>query len=101
MKFGLNNKEYEFIRNQVVEPLDRLGVDVLVFGSRAKGTHQQFSDLDLLLKSNQIDDDIRRKVSQIDETLIESNFPYKVDLVFDMDLADSYRQDVTSSVVAF
>ena len=50
MKFGLTQQQYDFILKNIVEPLSHSGIDVYVFGSRVKGNHQKFSDLDLLLK---------------------------------------------------
>ncbi|KGE03042.1 hypothetical protein HRUBRA_02372 [Pseudohaliea rubra DSM 19751] len=36
----------------------------------------------------------RQLVGEINEKLTESNFPYKVDLVLEADLAESYRDGV-------
>jgi predicted nucleotidyltransferase len=50
MKFGLSESEFDHITKTVVEPLVLHGAVVWCFGSRARGTHQQFSDLDLMIE---------------------------------------------------
>lgn len=93
MKFGLTKEEYDFIRTHVVEPLQKQNMTVWCFGSRARGDHNKFSDLDLMLetidnrKGNTFDQDLGR----IREFLTQSNFPYKVDIVMLSDFSDSYR----------
>lgn len=87
MKFGLTDSEYNYITKTVVEPLSARGAVVWCFGSRARGTHQKFSDLDLMIESPDV---LQPLLSEIAETLIESNFPYKVDLVELRIFAKSY-----------
>lgn len=89
MKFGLTDKQYEFIQQQVVKPLRNLGADVFVYGSRARGNYQPFSDLDLMVHSEQ---DLSKEVSNLSEFLSESQFPYKVDLVLWSQFAESYKE---------
>jgi len=88
MKFGLSEQQYNYIQGIVVLPLKSKGASVWVFGSRARGDHSQFSDLDLMVESTE---DISMQVSSIQETLENGNFPYKVDLVQNKDFAESYR----------
>ncbi|MCB1196921.1 MAG: nucleotidyltransferase domain-containing protein [Bdellovibrionota bacterium] len=96
MKFGLTEDQYHFIIDTVVRPLAEKGWAVWCFGSRAKGTQQKFSDLDLL-----VDGPGEIYLGSIEEQLIESNFPYKVDLVTYKNLAESYQEDVNRSKVLF
>ena len=88
MKFGLNEYEYQFILKMIVTPLIKKGARVWCFGSRARGSHQPFSDLDLMIESAV---DLSREIGAITEKLIESDFPYKVDIVQEIQFADSYR----------
>ena len=78
MKFGLNKKQYDYIYNTVVIPLQNHGATVWCYGSRARGDYHQFSDLDLMVES---DKDVSKNIFEIQEKLTKSNFPYKVDLV--------------------
>lgn len=93
MKLGLSVSDYELFRTLVLEPLKKMSVQVFVFGSRSKGTHHQFSDLDLLLviQGSAFE---RSELAKIKETIEESRFPIKIDFVIDSELADSYRLQV-------
>lgn len=87
MKFGLTQSEYDFILNQVVEPLRSRGAIVWCFGSRARGDYQKFSDLDLMVES---EEDLSGTLSSLRELVEESNFPYKIDLAQKKYFASSY-----------
>lgn len=94
MKFGITDQEWILLKELVLKPLKDLGAKIWIFGSRARGTHHKFSDIDLLfeLKNNQ-----RlplEKLSKITELLENSNLPYKVDLVNIVDLAEAYKSSV-------
>ena len=78
MRFGLSAEEYELIEQTVVLPLAARGAVVWCFGSRARGTQTQFSDLDIMIDCSS---DLNSIISEMSEKLIESNFPYKVELV--------------------
>ena len=97
MKFGLTPAEYQFITN-LLNPLQNKGVVIWCFGSRARGNHQPFSDLDLMIESVS---DFSKEIGEINELLIESNFPYKVDIVQEKDFADSYRAEYLKDRVHF
>lgn len=88
MKFGLTPSEYNFIRNQVVVPINKLGGRVWCFGSRARGDHHKFSDLDLMVECHK---DVSIEIGKIRENLSNSNFPFKVDIVLLAEFADSYK----------
>lgn len=101
MKFGLTQSEFEYIVDTVVKPLEALGATVWCFGSRAIQKNNRYSDLDLLLEASPISSKLRAKVSQIQESLEEGNFAYKVDIVFEGDLAESYRTSVGKQKARF
>ncbi len=96
--FGLSDSEYQYILNTVVKPLEANNAQVFCFGSRARGTHSRFSDLDLLLK-NAVS--LKELVNEISETLENENFPYKVDLVFEEELAHTYQENVKADLKHF
>ena len=98
-KVFLSESELQFILVNVVQQLEEFGVSVSLFGSRVKGTHSKFSDVDILIKSNDYSPALIRKVSAIEEFLISSNFPYKVDIVFERDIAESYRDDILQNLI--
>lgn len=88
--FGLTPQELELLRSIVVRPLISRGAKVWCFGSRAKGTHSKFSDLDLMVESSE---DLSPLVGEVREAIIESSFPYKVDLVEWRNFANEYKAD--------
>lgn len=90
MRFGLTEDQFSYIQDTVVNPIKSLGATVWIFGSRARGDHQEFSDLDFMVDANE---DVSACVGNIQETLEEGNFPFKVDIVQNKDFAESYREN--------
>ncbi len=88
MKFGLSPQYFDYILTEVVKPLETYGAEVWCYGSRARGDHQKFSDLDLMVESNT---DLSKVICELQEKLTNSNFPYKIDLVQINEFADSYK----------
>ena len=100
-KIFLADSELQFIRDHILDPLKVFHINMFIFGSRAKGTHSKFSDVDLLIKADKYSGELIKKISEINEFLIGSNFPYKVDIVLDCDIAESYREDIYQFKVEF
>jgi len=88
MKFGLTQEQFQFKAEKVISPLQNQGASVWCYGSRARGDHQEFSDLELMVEAPA---DLAQSISLIEEILQNSNFPYKVDLVQFKDFAESYK----------
>ena len=91
---GLTQAENELLEHLAIRPLKEMGCEVWVFGSRARGDHRKFSDIDLLFKLPVGQTLPHGFVSELHEALEESNLVYKVDLVEEKDLAESYRDGV-------
>lgn len=89
MKFGLKDNQYDFILKNIVRPLEAQGAKVYCFGSRARGDHRPFSDLDIMVENDNVD--FSTQVSNIRDAITDSNFPYKVDIVLFSEFADSYK----------
>ena len=89
MKFGLSEDDYQFISSELKK---HLGDDCKVwcFGSRARGDHSKFSDLDLMVESSR---DVSVALSKLEELFIDSNLPIKVDLVNSQNFANDYREN--------
>ena len=88
MMFGLSSDEYDYIKTHVIAPLEAQGGKVFCYGSRARGDYRRFSDLDLMVEA---ETDLAGLVSELQEFLSQSNFPYKVDLVEFRHFAESYK----------
>jgi len=98
MMFGLSPPQYDYILQTVVIPLGQHGAQVWCFGSRARGDHKPFSDLDLMVESPK---DLTQEMNQIKEQLESGNFPYKVDLVQLSDFAATYLDNYQSEKQIF
>lgn len=78
MSFGLSEAELTLLRS-IVGKYVRGGI-VLVYGSRAKGTHTDRSDIDLAVKGlSPLDGNI---LADLRDEIEESDFPYLVDIQY-------------------
>ncbi len=93
MKFGLTKEQFEFVQKNVMTPLSQKGANVFVYGSRARGDHKPFSDLDLMVETKNGEP---IPLGAYLETMQKSNFPYKVDLVNYSDFAEAYKPSYQS-----
>jgi len=76
-KFGLTERDIDVIQN-VLKNFPEIK-SVLVFGSRAKGTAQKGSDIDICIKGENITCETTTKAHyQLEE---ETNLPYFFDIV--------------------
>lgn len=94
MKFGLNQKEWSLLNDLLIQPLKKHSVQVWVFGSRARGDHAKFSDIDVLysIPTNvKLPDNF---IFHIKDDLENSNLPYKVDLVCESEAAKNYLPSI-------
>lgn len=99
MTYGLTEAEFTFLQERLIQPLKKHGAQVYLFGSRATGKHKKFSDIDILFKESThsiANSEIYRLLSEIED----SNFPYKIDLVAEKDLAQSYRTNIDREKIA-
>lgn len=72
-------KSLEMLKGMLEQIFEPGEVEVVLFGSRAKGSHLETSDIDLgILPQRKINE---RKLTLLRERLEDSNIPYKVDVV--------------------
>jgi predicted nucleotidyltransferase len=98
MKFGLEDRHFQLIQTILIEPLKAKGAKVWIFGSRARGKHHRFSDLDVLFESGSTPIETG-EIGAINEALEDSALPIKVDIVDIRFLAESYRHSALSDRV--
>ncbi|NVK42615.1 MAG: nucleotidyltransferase domain-containing protein [Oceanospirillaceae bacterium] len=88
------------IRRLVMELLSGAlgpGVDVFVFGSRARGNARKSSDLDILLcAAGPID---FSQLAEASEQLAESDLPFSVDLLDQARISESFKRRIASDLV--
>lgn len=75
MQYGLKEYNVDLIKEKFSS--NPKITEVIIFGSRAKGTYKNGSDIDLAIKGDISLKDILSMMSKLDEL----NLPYKFDLV--------------------
>lgn len=91
-KFGFSEKDFLLLDKIVLSKLKLHGAKVFLFGSRAKKQFHPFSDVDLVYScTNPINPVV---LSEIKEEIEESLFPYAVEIVWEQDLIQSYKDDI-------
>lgn len=94
--FGMSKAEFDLLERTVLAPLKAAGATLFLFGSRARGDHSRYSDVDILIEGN-VD---RMVIAHVREEIEESLFPYSVDLVEAEALAASYGSAVAKERIA-
>lgn len=99
MKYGLTELQFLTLLDLVISPLKACGATVWIFGSRARGDHKPFSDVDILYETQNNRPFPVGFISKLKETIEESRFPFKVDLVNLKEIADSYREGALKDIL--
>ena len=97
-RFGLTDQQYKLVEKTIVEPWEKKGATIYCYGSRARGDHKEFSDLDLMVESPK---DLTTEISRAQENISNSHFPYKVDIVQLSEFAESYKPGYEKDKVLF
>ena len=71
-------KTIDDLKNFIRGFFSQKDVSIYLFGSRARGDHSPFSDIDIAVDSKV---DISSDITKLREILETSNLPYKVDIV--------------------
>ena len=87
--FGLTPTDWEIVKTTCIDPLKKVGAKVWIYGSRARGDHKKFSDVDILYQGTP-----GPLIHLIKEAAEESRLTVKIDLVSIDDLAESYRSNI-------
>ena len=97
MKFSLEDRHWKILCNLAIEPLKSRGVRIWIYGSRVTNKHHAYSDIDLLYAPSAVLPPTY--IGSIEEALEESALSFKVDLVNDANLADSYRPQINAQKI--
>jgi predicted nucleotidyltransferase len=89
MKFGLQS-EHLTLLNQIFATHLPDAAQVYVYGSRVKGTHNDRSDLDLVIKNVPND---RHQLTELQAAIDDSNFPLLCDLQYYCDINNPALKD--------
>lgn len=98
--FGLKTEEISLIRRLLQDHFgDLLDIKVYLFGSRAKGSHKAYSDVDLAIKSK--DKKLADRMTLFKEDWEKSNLPYKLDVTSWKDLYKPYLPEISKTKKEF
>ncbi len=86
-KIGISESEYDTLI-RIITSIPQVS-ETLIYGSRAKGNYKQFSDIDLTLKGNDLN---QHDIFLLSEKLEESSLPYLFDL-------SNYRSITNQSLI--
>ena len=90
-KFGLTDNQLKFLEQIFLKHLGKNHFKVWLFGSRATGKNQKYSDVDLLIECSNLNTIL---LSRIRSDIEESHFPFKTDLVNCRNLAPEFAQGI-------
>lgn len=97
MRFGLTEEQWKILLDLVISPLKTKGCRVYIFGSRVTQNFHSHSDVDILYSpESELPSGF---IGKINESIEESRFPFRVDLVRESELARSYRDSVMKNRV--
>jgi predicted nucleotidyltransferase len=95
MAIQLAESEHHFIKQTLIKMLPN--AKFYVFGSRAKGTARQYSDLDILVITEEAIP--LSTLSALGEAFSESNLPFKVDIVDWHRITPEFRENINREQV--
>lgn len=78
----------------MIVPIQKSKVKLWIFGSRARGNHHKFSDIDILYDLSEAENISPAFISKIYAELEDSDIPYKINLVNNKELAKSYKENI-------
>lgn len=95
-RFGLEEKYLIFLKSTLKKNLPD-NAKFYIFGSRAKGTYKDYSDIDIAIDS-------RKKISEntiqkISFEFEDSTLPYEVDVVDLNSVSDTFKSLITGDLI--
>ena len=96
--FGLETRHIEFILSTLRQYIPEKDVKFYIFGSRAKGTFKEYSDIDIAVDLNgkSIPESVLAKILSAFE---DSTLPYEVDVVDLNAIDESFKNIIKDSLI--
>ena len=96
MKFGLEKRHLDFILQVLQKNIPQ--AKFYIFGSRAKGNHKEYSDIDIAVKLEEetISADILGKILM---EFSDSTLPYEVDVIDLNAIDDRFKNLIKDSLI--
>ena len=97
MKFGLEKRHLDFILQVLQKNIPQEDAKFYIFGSRAKGNHKEYSDIDIAVKLEEemISTDILGKILM---EFSDSTLPYEVDVIDLNAIDDRFKNLIKDSL---
>lgn len=92
----LTGEEIALIKKIVYSILDPKLYSVFIFGSRATGTDQKFSDIDIGIEGQVLHANVRL---EIEEAFEESDLPYNVEIVDFSRVRKNFREVAKQKII--
>jgi predicted nucleotidyltransferase len=89
--------ELNEIRQILSKYIDLSKNEVFLFGSRAKGTHRNNSDLDILIMDNNVIPPA--SIAKLSEEFEESNIPFKIDIVIRSRIDNNFYNKIKPDLI--
>ena len=98
MKFGLEQRHLDFIKEVLQKNISDNNAKFYIFGSRAKGTYKDYSDIDIAVKLA----DQKLSADILGKLLLEfsdSTLPYEVDVIDLNSIDEKFKKLIADSLV--
>lgn len=94
--FGLEDIHVEFIKDMLKKHISSPDAKFYIFGSRAKGKYQEYSDVDIAIDFPELTLDKKLKIESDFEN---STFPYEVDIVDLNTIQENFKNIIKDDLV--
>ncbi len=96
-KFNISSNQLQIVKHILNENFK--DVTIWIFGSRVSGNNKEYSDLDIALQFNDYNDKIYRKLAASLSDFIDSDLPFKVDIIDYNSLSGIFKQNVDETKI--
>lgn len=96
--FGLETKYLEFLKTTLKKQFSNENIKFYIFGSRAKGTQKEYSDIDIAIDNQGqkiLTDVLLKAISEFEN----STFPYEVDIIDLNSIEANFKSLIISDLV--
>lgn len=94
--FGLDDRHIDFIKNTLKKHISNSEAKFYIFGSRAKGNHKEYSDVDIAIESPC---PIPSEIAKLKLEFENSIFPYEVDIVDLNNIKETFKNLIKDDLV--
>jgi len=94
--FGLEDRHLDFIKETLKKYISNSDAKFYIFGSRAKGTYKEYSDVDIAIDCPDLTPNVKSKLELEFENSI---FPYEVDIVDLNNITESFKNLIQDELV--